>query len=94
MEDRVVIPRTLDAPYLFLFVEADTATVFLVLFFLGALFNIVVAIPLSWLIVRVYVRHKNVGARGLLLHQAYWWTPSTLWLSRLARSSRREYAGR
>ncbi|NNM50700.1 MAG: type IV conjugative transfer system protein TraL [Pseudomonadales bacterium] len=93
MDERFRIPRTLDAPYLFLFVEADTAAVFMGVFIMMALFNVFLSIPLAWLIVRLYIRHKSRGTRGLLFHVAYWYTPSSYWLSTLANSSRREYWG-
>ncbi len=94
MDEPVCIPRTLDAPHLFLFVEVDTAVIFLGTLLIAALFSIWIAGPIAWLLVRFYVRHKNQGSRGGLMHRLYWYTPSSYWLSSLASSSRREYLGR
>lgn len=88
------IPRTLDDPGYFLIFQFDTAMVFLVVFLMCVAFNIIAALLLALIVVKIYVQLKENGDRGLVKHLIYWYLPSELWISPYWVSSKREFGGR
>ncbi|WP_299945712.1 type IV conjugative transfer system protein TraL [uncultured Microbulbifer sp.] len=89
------IPRTLDAPKMFLLWELDVAMLFLIIVILfaamgakGFLFGIGVAIVIS----RGFLRLKVEGGKGLLKRVLYWFAPSE-WASQKLQSHIRERVG-
>lgn len=89
------IPRTLDAPRMFLLWELDVAVVFLTIVILfaamgakGLLFGIGVAIAIS----SGFIRLKEEGGKGLLVRIFYWFAPSG-WASQKLQSHIRERVG-
>jgi conjugal transfer pilus assembly protein TraL len=88
------VPRTLDDPPMLLFFQADTASVFLVVFLLTISFSFIAGVLLAYAVTRVFVQLKENGDKGLIMQILYWYTPSDLWLSPLWSSSVREYCGR
>lgn len=88
------VPRTLDDPPMLLFFQADTASVFLVVFLLTISFSFIAGVLLAYAVTRVFVQLKENGDKGLIMQILYWYTPSDMWLSPLWSSSVREYCGR
>lgn len=94
MDDKFYIPKSLDAPNLFLFIEADTFVVAMAVFVFAAMVSIYIAMPAAWFIANYFARKKSSGVRSRYLHIMYWYTPSQLWLGKLHPSCQREYYGR
>ena len=94
MDDRFYIPKSLDAPNLFIFIEADTFVVAMSVFVFVALINVYAAVPVSWIVANYFARKKSSGVRSRYLHILYWHTPSQIWLGHLHPSCQREYYGR
>lgn len=88
------VPRTLDDPPMLLFFQADTASVFLVVFLLTISFSFIAGVLLAYFCTRLFVQIKENGDKGLIMQILYWYTPSDMWLSKLWSSSVREYVGR
>ena len=89
-----MIPRTLDAPALFLFWEAETVMIWITVvlggfaldvWYLGVAFGAVAG--------RAWTALKSDGGRGLLVRILYFHTPSGLWLGRCLPSFQREFLG-
>lgn len=88
------IPRTLDAPPMIFFWEADTAVIAIFWLVIGGL----MAMPILGLVLAVicckgYAYMKEEGGRGLIVRILYWYTPSGQWLSKRFPSHVREYFG-
>ena len=88
------IPRNLDAPPLLFLWEADTAALFVSMVLLGSLFgSFLFGIASAVFCARGYRRLKEEGGRGLIVRLLYWYTPSTVLVSRHLPSHIREYYG-
>lgn len=88
------IPRNLDAPPLFFIWETDTALIWIVWLFMGALLNMFfLGLFFAIIFGRGYARLKEEGGAGLITKIMYWYTPSELWLSKRLPSHIREYLG-
>jgi len=93
MDQDYMIPRNLDAPPLLFMWEADSAGVYLLFFFLGALMQMFVFGVICAIVVgRAYARLKDEGGKGLLMKMVYWYTPSS-WLTTRHPSHIREWIG-
>ncbi len=93
-EDSYWIPRNLDAPALFFIWEVDTAMIAIVLVILGSVMNMFpFGVAAAYFCCKGYARLKEEGGQGLIKRILYWYTPSTMWLSKTLPSNIREYLG-
>lgn len=91
--DEYWIPRNLNAPALLFMWEADTVMIFLVIFLLGIMLEMVlVSAVIAWLAVRTASKLKEEGGVGLLQRLLYWYMPSD-WLTQKYPSHIREFVG-
>jgi type IV conjugative transfer system protein TraL len=94
MDERYLIPRTLDDPPLFFMWSFDEAALVLIWALLGALLGLLLpALVLGVICARLFNRMKAEGGRGLLVRILYWYTPSSWWFPSIAPSCVREYVG-
>jgi conjugal transfer pilus assembly protein TraL len=92
-QDDFMIPRNLDAPPLMFMWEADSAAIYILFVFLGALMQMFLfGIFCAVVVGRAYARLKEEGGKGLLMKIVYWYTPST-WLTQRHPSHIREFYG-
>ncbi len=94
MDNNFWIPRTLDAPPLFLMFESDAASLFIVTFLVLVTFNIVLATAVALMLYNAFMKMKENGGKGLITQIMYWYSPSDIWVSKYWPSSVREYSGR
>ena len=75
--DQYMIPSTLDAPQMFVFVEMSTAMLTIVPVLVGFLLDIpYVTLPLGLLLSYMYARIKLEWGEGVFLNLAFWYLPS------------------
>lgn len=91
--ENFMIPRNLDAPPLMFMWEADSASIYILFVFLGALMQMFLfGVFCAVIAGRAYARLKEEGGKGLLMKMVYWYTPST-WLTVRHPSHIREFYG-
>ena len=96
MDERFMIPRTLDDPPLFFLWAFDEAMVVVVGTVFGALMGkamILAGLGVGIWGARSFGKLKVEGGRGLLIRALYWHTPSEWWFASATPSYVREFVG-
>ena len=92
--EQYIIPSTLDAPQMFVFIEMSTAMLTIIPTIIGFLLDILyITVPLGLILSYSYARVKIEWGDGVFLNLAYWFLPNYVSPIKGIKNYIREYIG-